>query len=90
MLNKLASKNSSKHDTVSKSNATFKFGINDEREIEEWHPHLRHQKTYLFNEFKGWRRSGFIISMMISIVPAFKTMSRMFAYKIVDNWHKFS
>jgi O-methyltransferase involved in polyketide biosynthesis len=84
MLNKLASKNSSKHDTVSKSNAVFKFGINDDKELETWHPRLRHQKTYLFNEFRGWRKVGIIISMMMSI-PGFKNMSRMIAYKIENN-----
>jgi methyltransferase (TIGR00027 family) len=84
MLNKLASKNTSKHDTVSKSNAVFKFCINDDREIETWHPRLRHQRTYLFNEFKGWRRAGIIVSIMMSI-PGFKTMSRIITYKIEDD-----
>jgi methyltransferase (TIGR00027 family) len=85
MLNEMASRNSSRHDTVSKSNAVFKFGINDDKEIEKWHPSLLHQKTYLFNEFKGWRRMGFIMSTLVSIIPVFKTSSRMIAYKIADN-----
>jgi methyltransferase (TIGR00027 family) len=85
MLNKIASRNSSRHDTVSKINAVFKFGINDDKEIEKWHPGLLHQKTYLFNEFRGWRRVGFIMSILVSIVPFFKTSLRMMAYKIADN-----
>jgi hypothetical protein len=59
---------------VSKSNAVFKFGINDEKEIEKWHPRLRHQRTYLFNEFKGWRRVGFIMSILMSTIPFLKPL----------------
>lgn len=82
MLNKWMSKKSSMHDTVSKTNATFKFGINDEKEIEKWHPHLKHQRTYLFNEFKGWQRLGFALSTLMSIIPVFKTSTRLLTYKI--------
>jgi O-methyltransferase involved in polyketide biosynthesis len=85
VLSKLASRNTSKHETVSKSNAVFKFGINDDKEIEKWHPRLRHQKTYLFSDFRGWRRVGIFMSMMMSIIPAFKIMSRIITYKIEDN-----
>ncbi len=53
ILNKWMSGKSKMHDTVSKTNATFKSGIDDDREIEQWHPSLKHQRTYLFNEFKG-------------------------------------
>lgn len=83
MLNKWMSKKSSIHDTVSKTNATFKFGIDDEKEIEKWHLNLKHQRTYLFNEFKGWRRMGFLLSTLMSIVPVLKTSSRAMTYKIV-------
>lgn len=82
MLNKWMSKKSSMHDTVSKTNATFKFGINDEKEIEKWHPDLKHIRSYLFNEFKGWRRMGFALSTLMSIIPVLKTSSRAMAYQI--------
>ena len=82
MLNKWMSANSSMHDTVSKTNATFKFGVSDDKEIEKWHPRLQHQRTWLFSEFKGWRRMGFILSTLMSIIPAFKTSSRIMMYKI--------
>ena len=82
MLNKFMSTKSSIHDTVSKTNATFKFGIGHEKEIEEWHPKLKHIKTYLFNEFKGYQRMGWFITMLMRTIPAFKTASMLLAYKI--------
>lgn len=85
MLNKWMSTKSAMHDTVSKTNATFKFGINDDREIEKWHPNLVYQRTFLFNEFKGWRRMGFVLSTLMSIIPVLKTSSRAMAYKVVGN-----
>lgn len=82
MLNRWMSKKSSLHDTVSKTNATFRFCINDEKEIEKWHSHLKHQQTYLFNAFRGWQRLGFVLSTLMSIVPVFKTSTRLMTYKI--------
>ena len=82
MLNKWMSKKSALHDTVKKTNAKFIFGIDDEKEIEKWHPNLKHQRSYLFNEFKGWRRMGFVLTTFMSIIPAMKTSSRLMTYKI--------
>lgn len=82
MLNKWMSSKSSMHDTVSKTNAKFVFGIDDEKEIEQWHPALKHQRTYLFNEFKGWRRMGFVLTTFMSIIPVMRTSSRLMAYTV--------
>ncbi len=82
MLNKWMSNKTSMHDTVSKTNATFKFGVDDEKEIEKWHPELKHMRTYLFSEFKGWSRMGFILTTLMRLLPVFKTSSRIMAYKI--------
>ena len=82
MLNKWMSTKSSIHDTVSRTNAKFVFGINDEKEIEQWHPALKHKRTYLFNEFKGWRRMGFVLTTLMSIIPVMKTSSRLMTYAI--------
>lgn len=84
MLNKWMSTKSSMHDTVSKTNAKFVFGIDDEKAIEQWHPALKHTRTYLFNEFKGWRRMGFVLTTLMSIIPVMKTSSRLMAYVIND------
>lgn len=82
MLNKWMSTKSSMHDTVSKTNATFKSGIDDEKKIEKWHPDLRHVRTYLFNEFRGYRRMGLLLTTLMSIIPVFRTSSRLMTYKI--------
>lgn len=83
MLNQWMSTKSALHDTVSKTKATFKFGLNDDKAIEGWHPKLQHVQTYLFHEFKGWRRMGFILSTLMSIFPQMKTASRILTYKIL-------
>jgi len=82
MLNKWMSRQSKRHDTVGKTNATFKFGINSEKEIEAWHPGLKHQRTYLFNEFKGWQRMGLVLTMFMNIIPVFKTAARAMTFSI--------
>ncbi|ACF13462.1 O-methyltransferase domain protein [Chloroherpeton thalassium ATCC 35110] len=85
MLNKWMSTKSSMHETVKKTNATFKFGIDDEKEIEKWQPSLRHVRTYLFHEFRGWTRMGLLLSILMSVVPTFKTSSRILAYKVAKD-----
>lgn len=85
MLNKWMSKKSSMHDTVSKTKATFKFGADDEKELEKWNPDLKHVRTYVFNEFKGYKRMGFVMSTLMSTIPVFKTAARLFTYKITDS-----
>lgn len=82
MLNAWMSTKSALHDTVSKTKATFKFGLDDEKEIETWHPKLKHVQTYLFNQFKGWRRMGLMLTTLMSIVPKLKTSSRIVIFKI--------
>ncbi len=82
MLNKWMNRQSKMHDTVSKTSATFKFGSDDDKEMEKWHPWLKHQRTYLFNEFKGWRRMGLVLSTLMSIVPVLKTSARAMVYAI--------
>jgi O-methyltransferase involved in polyketide biosynthesis len=84
-LNKWMSSKTAIHDTVSKTNAIFKFGIDDERELEKWHPGLRHLKTFLFNDFDGYKRMGVILSTLMNFVSVFKTSSRLICYKISDS-----
>jgi len=85
MLNKWMSTKSSIHETVKKTNATFKFGIDDEKEIEKWQSGLKHVRTHLFHEFRGWTRMGILISILMTIIPKFKTSSRMLAYRVAKS-----
>ncbi|GAA4800134.1 class I SAM-dependent methyltransferase [Olivibacter ginsenosidimutans] len=82
MLNKWMSTKSSIHDTVRKTKATFKFGIDDDREIEKWHPNLRFIRSYLFNDFRGGRRMGLVLWLLMHVIPVFKKSSRLLMYKI--------
>lgn len=69
------------HDTVRKTKATFKFGFDDEKELEKWHPSIKFVRAYLFNEFKGYWRMGFV-ALLMSIFRKLKTSLRLFFYKI--------
>ena len=82
MLNAWMSTKSDLHDTVSKTKATFKFGLDNEKDIETWHPKLKYVQTYLFNQFKGWHRMGLMLTTLMSIVPKLKTSSRIVIFKI--------
>lgn len=82
MLNAWMSTKSDLHDTVSKTKATFKFGLDNEKDIETWHPKLKYVRTYLFNQFKGWHRMGLMLTTLMSIVPKLKTSSRIVIFKI--------
>ncbi|SMB89219.1 O-Methyltransferase involved in polyketide biosynthesis [Pasteurella testudinis DSM 23072] len=81
--NQWLSRRTSWHDAVSKTNAVFKFGLDNPQEIETWHPHLHHQRTWLFPEFKGWRRMGWGLTLLMSLIPALKHSMQMIAYKVV-------
>lgn len=83
MLNKWMSTKTAIHSTVRQTKAVFKFGIDNERIIEQWHPRLRHTKTYLYLDFKGWRRMGFVLAQLMSVLPQFKTASRILIYKVI-------
>ncbi len=84
MLNRWMSTKSKMHDTVSKTNAKFSFGIDDDKEIEKWHPKLKHDRTYLFQEFKGYQRMGLFLTSLMKLIPVFKTSSRFITYKIAE------
>lgn len=84
ILNRWMSTKSALHDTVSKTKATFKSGIDDNHEIEQWHPRLKLNHVYRFNDFKGWRRMGLVLSTLMSIIPQFKTSSRILVYKVIS------
>ncbi|KAA8731320.1 class I SAM-dependent methyltransferase [Acinetobacter qingfengensis] len=82
MLNKWMSHQSALHDTVSKTKAEFKFGLDNEKALEHWHPALKHMKSYLFNELQGYYRMGIILSGLMTVIPRFKTASRIMEYQI--------
>lgn len=82
MLNKWMSKKTAVHDTVSKTRATFKFGIDDEKEIEKWHHKLKHCQTTKFFELKGYKKMGRVLTFLMKFIPALKNSSQILNYRI--------
>ena len=61
--------------------AEFVFGIDDEKEIETWHPDIRHLKTtYLVKRHPG--RWGFWVGRIMSNIPVIKKSSKLTTYKL--------
>lgn len=82
VLNVWMSKQSARHDTVKKTKASFKFGIDDNSALEQWSPGLKLKHVYSFQQLKGWRRMGFFLSILMSTIPVFKNSSRLLVYRI--------
>ena len=76
------SEHASIHDTVGKTKAEFKFGIDSPKEIENWSPNLKFIKSYRYTDFKGYRRMGFI-SYLMDFIPRFKNTFKIIAFKTV-------
>jgi len=70
----------SKHETFSKSRATFKWGLDDDCLLETWSPHLRHlgTTTYMDKERLRWP----VLSMMATLLPSLRKGFRMLHYGI--------
>ncbi len=83
IVNKWMSKNSHMHDSVKYTNASFKFGLDDDKKIENWAENLMHQKTWLYGDFPEWKRAGLINGLLMKIVPIFKYGGRILHYKVI-------
>lgn len=82
MLNKWMSKKTAAQDTVSKTKATFKFGIDNEKEIEKWHNKLKHYQTTRFCELKGYEKMGRVLTCFMKFIPVLKNSSRILKYRV--------
>lgn len=66
-------------EAIRRTNAAFKWGLDDDRAPEGWHPSLRHMRTaYYFDLFR--ERWG-LLSLM-RFVPRFRHGSKMLSYAI--------
>jgi methyltransferase (TIGR00027 family) len=81
VVNKWLSRNSHIHDTVKFTNATFKYGIDNDKEIENWASNLKYESTKLYGDFEEWKRVG-IQRWMMKLIPRFKYSGRMLKYQI--------
>lgn len=58
MFNEWMSRNTALHEGVNKTEATFKFGLNDEHQLSNWVDGLVHEKTWLIADNPDWYRMG--------------------------------
>jgi len=75
-----AVRNGGKHDTVSKSRASFNWGLDDDRLPETWSPNLRYMNTSMYMD-KERRRWG-MLGVAAFLVPAMRKAFRMLHYGI--------
>lgn len=75
-------KNSYRHDAVKLSKATFKFACDDSRLLEQWNSKLKFVSVKYYNNFKAWRKAGFVNWLGMNMIPTFSKASRMLIYRI--------
>lgn len=81
IINSWMSKKSHIHDTVKHTNATFKFGTDDDKEIEKWATNLELISSKLFTDFPEWKRAGWK-GRVLKIIPTLRKSGRMLHYQI--------
>jgi methyltransferase (TIGR00027 family) len=81
IVNVWMSKNSHMHDAVKFTNASFKYGTDDDAEMEAWAANLKLISSKLYTDFDTWKRAG-IKGWLIRIIPKFKKAGRMLHYRI--------
>lgn len=75
-------KNSYRHDSVKLTNASLKWGCDNDREPETWAQNLKLESSRLFNSFTHWKKVGMISRIIMRMVPAIKTSFRLLTYTI--------
>ncbi|MBG0775916.1 MAG: class I SAM-dependent methyltransferase [Desulfovibrionaceae bacterium] len=75
-----ATRNTSRHDTVRFTRATFKWGLDDDLALQSWSPRLAHHGTwgYLDREKRRWGWRGFVWRRL----PFLKNAFRMLRYDV--------
>ncbi len=77
-----AVRNSHRHDTVKKSKAVFKWGLEDDREIQNWSQNLRYTGTTRYFEHEKWRWG--MMGVMGRVLPPLKNAFRMLHYEFTS------
>lgn len=75
-------RNSQRHETVKKTNATFRWGVVGDRDLEAWTPRLRYMDTtdYFSSAKNRWGFKGILVRWFI---PKMKNAFRMLHYEMV-------
>lgn len=70
------------HDAVRFTNAAFKFGIDDDRVFEQWHPNLQYQGSFNLLSFDGWQRLSWPVLIGQALFPSLRSTARVVAYLV--------
>jgi O-methyltransferase involved in polyketide biosynthesis len=80
-ISRWAERNHKRHPDVKKYNAPFKWGIDNCKEIESWHPGFQIIKEHYYTDYMK-RRWPLLIKMMMKIYPPFMKSFRVLHLKI--------
>jgi methyltransferase (TIGR00027 family) len=81
LVNMWLCKNSKSHDALKKMEARFKFGINDETQIADWHPNIQHVKSTAPMK-RHPQRWGFLVSRVLANIPFIKNTYKLATYRL--------
>ncbi len=76
--------NSDKHETVKLVQANFLFGIDDEKEIEQWSKNLEYISTKLYSQFPEWKQTGWK-GWIVKMIPKFNKAQKLLHYRIKNH-----
>lgn len=82
MLNHWMGQNTFLHEGVNRTVATFKFGLDDEKLIEDWHSKLTHEQTWLLNDYPDWYRMGLPFVSLYLTYYAVRTATKFLKFTI--------
>lgn len=82
MFNHWMSQNTAFHEAISRTAVTFKFGLNDEKQIESWHSKLKHEQTWLLSDYPDWYRMGLPFVSLYLVYHAVRTASKFLKFII--------
>ena len=73
------------HDAVRFTKAAFQFGLDDDKEFEQWHPRLQCQGSFNLLGFDGWQRMSWPVVLGQALFPALRSTTRVVAYLIAND-----
>ena len=82
MFNYWMSQNTFLHEGVNRTDATFKFGLDDEKQIEDWHSKLQHEQTWLLSDYPDWYRMGLPFVSLYLINYTVRTAAKFLKFTI--------
>ncbi|WP_432784508.1 hypothetical protein AAEX37_01473 [Oligella sp. MSHR50489EDL] len=87
LFNRWMSQNTALHEGVNRTQASFKFGLNNSKLIENWHPHLKQETSWLLNDFPEWYRMGLpFVSLYLLSYPV-RTACKFLKFTIRQPTH---